>query len=949
MENNLLARDLLKNIPVGVFRMSPDGLFVDLNPAAAEILGYTAARAKAGLPGRAFLADPSAWPSFLARMENEPATVELLFKHRDGSSVACTVTARANRDENGRLLSVDGTMVPVQARPEGNAERHRQTGYMRALQDIMLAVAGRVAPLDVLRILLKHTLALMRTCHGYFFQYEAQTDTLVLKIGLGLYRPIVGFAIQKGDGLVGKVWQDQSPILINDYQNWPGRHPDPTWGAVYSVAGVPLKSKDSLLGVIGFLHTEKGRQIEDHEFELLNRFAELAAIALDKAKVDAKLEAELAERRQAEDDLVKSEERYRSVVEDLGEFVMRWKPEGRVIFANDAYCRYKGKSKSEVIGRNVEALFSKPAYDQALEIIARLSPDQPMEANDILTRGPDNQPIWEEWTDRGIFDAAGRLTEIQSVGRNITERKLAEKALRENEHRFRSFFNSNPEGIILVDLEGHILDANRSLLKLTGYPLEELQGRPYHKLVHARYHSYIAQNIEDLLRGLVTDGPLEIEYVNNRGTSVLISARGWVITDEDSQPVALGAFIRDVTKEKRLAAEKADLENQLQQTQKMEAIGTLTGGIAHDFNNILAGILGYAELAQLETDEAQVGLKRYLARILDACRRARSLVKQILQFSRRDDKDLAPLAVTPLLNEAVKLLRSTLPATIRISADFAAGQDRVVADPTQLHQVIMNLGTNAFHAMRETGGTLTFALENQRLAAARYAMSLSIPPGDYVKISIADTGPGIPEALLARIFEPYFTTKEKQEGTGLGLAVTFGIVKNMNGLIEVEQNAPGMTTFAVYLPLAKGDRAEAPEPSGDLPPGRNQKILCVDDEAVFLEVVQKHLEGLGYRVSACRNSVEARNRLLAAPDAFDLIITDQTMPEVTGVQLAAEIRKRNPTVPIILCTGYSEAVTAQTARQLGIDALLMKPVTRKELARTVHHALSRGPNIPHAG
>ncbi len=284
MENNLLARDLLKNIPVGVFRMSPDGLLVDLNPAAADILGYGAPQAKAGLPGRAFLADPSAWPAFLARMDNEPATVELLFKHRDGSSVPCTVTARANRDENGRLLSVDGAMVPVQAHAGGNAERHRQTGYMRALQDIMLAVAGRVAPLDVLRILLKHTLALMRTRHGYFFQYEAQTDTLVLKIGLGLYHPIVGFAIKKGDGLVGKVWQDQSPILINDYQHWTGRHPDPTWGAVHSVAGVPLKSKDSLLGVIGFLHTEEGRQIEDHEFELLNRFAELAStLALSRA------------------------------------------------------------------------------------------------------------------------------------------------------------------------------------------------------------------------------------------------------------------------------------------------------------------------------------------------------------------------------------------------------------------------------------------------------------------------------------------------------------------------------------------------------------------------------------------------------------------------------------------------------------------------------------------
>ena len=451
------------------------------------------------------------------------------------------------------------------------------------------------------------------------------------------------------------------------------------------------------------------------------------------------------------------------------------------------------------------------------------------------------------------------------------------------------------------------------------------------------------------MRGLVNDAPLEIEYVNQNGARVLISARGWIIADEDSQPLALGAFVRDMTKEKRLAAEKADLENQLQQTQKMEAIGTLTGGIAHDFNNILAGVLGFAELAQLEADETQVDLRRYLASILSACHRARSLVKQILQFSRRDDKALAPLAVTPLLKEAVKLLRSTLHATIRVSAEFAAGRDTVVADATQLHQVVMNLGTNAFQAMRATGGTLTFTLENQRLAETRYAMALSIPPGDYVKITIADNGPGIPDALLERIFEPYFTTKEKQEGTGLGLAVTFGIVKNMNGLIEVEENAPGMTRFAVYLPLVRNGGTEGTEPSARLPRGRNQKILCVDDEAVFLEVVQKHLEGLGYRAAASQSSVEARDRLLAEPDAFDLIITDQTMPELTGVQLAAEIRKRNPTVPIILCTGYSEAVTAQTARQLGITALIMKPVTRKELAKTVHQALQGGRRDPDRG
>jgi CheY-like chemotaxis protein len=225
------------------------------------------------------------------------------------------------------------------------------------------------------------------------------------------------------------------------------------------------------------------------------------------------------------------------------------------------------------------------------------------------------------------------------------------------------------------------------------------------------------------------------------------------------------------------------------------------------------------------------------------------------------------------------------------------------------------------------------------LTEPKYFLTLTIPPGEYVKLSIADTGPGIPDKMRERIFEPYFTTKEKQEGTGLGLSVTFGIIKNLNGLIEVEQSDAGATTFAVYLPIGKKAGVRAPSRAHRLPRGRDERILCVDDENIFLEVVQKHLEGLGYQVKSCPSSVQALEYLQANPAAFDLIITDQTMPEMTGVQLAADIREINKTIPLILCTGYSEAVTAQTAKRLGIASILMKPITRSELARTVDRVL----------
>jgi PAS domain S-box-containing protein len=941
---NDLYRGLVENLPLGIFRIGAGGTFTAINSAVAEMLGCTSAAQAQSLPAWAFLAEPSDWAAWVAHLETNPAGIEWRFRRLDGTTFQARTNARVVRDAAGRLLSVDGSLADATATGRGEKDLHRQALSMRAFQEIIIAVASRIDPLEILENLLKHTIAVIGTPHGFFFQYEAENDALVLKVGFGLYRPEIGFAIQKGDGLVGKVWQEQTPIIVNEYPSWPGRHPGPAWDAVHAIAGVPLQSQDSLLGVIGFLHTTKNRRIEDHEFELLNRFAELAVIALDKAQVYARLETELQERRQAEQALTASQARYRSVVEDLAEFVLRWKPDGRIIFANDAYCRYKHRPKTQVIGSFIKDLFSETAYGQAREIVARLNPGNPMELNDILTYGPDAQPIWEEWTDRGFFDEAGRLIEIQSVGRNITERKLAEKALLKSENRFRSFFNSNPEGIVLVDLDGNILDANKSLLQLAGYRLEEIHGTAYQRLIQTRYHARIARNIEAMLSGLVRDDILEVEYISKAGARIPVEARGWVITDEESQPLALGAFIRDITREKQLAADKDALQLQLQQTQKMEAIGTLAGGIAHDFNNILSGIMGYAELALIEVDDTRADLKHYLNGVLDACHRARSLVQQILRFSRRDDTDLAPLTMTPLLKEAVKLLRSTLPATIRIDEDIDAKLDTVVADATQLHQVVMNLGTNAYHAMRDTGGTLTISLRNRHLTESRYFMTLNIPPGEYVRLAVTDTGPGIPAELRDRIFEPYYTTKEKQEGTGLGLSVSFGIIQNLNGLITVEDMEAGSTTFAVYLPLARQRETAAPAPSDRLPRGRNENILCVDDESIFIEVVRKHLEGLEYRVTAFRSSVQALEHIKAQPAAFDLIITDQTMPEMTGVQLVAEIRKTNPDVPILLCTGYSEAVTAQTARQMGIASLLMKPVTRKELAKAVHRALQGQPS-----
>ena len=938
-----LYQSLIQNISVGVFRTTPGGKIVAVNPATVSLMGYNSPQEMMALSAASFYAEPTDRQKFLKHLEQDQGKnpIDLHLRRKDGSTIWCKVSATPIRDDTGELLYIDGTVEKITEQRQTEEKLRQQNLYLQSLQDVMLAVVSRVEPLDVLETVLNRAIQLMKTTHGFFYTYEEKSNALVFKVGAGIYRAKVGFELKKGEGLAGKVWQTEEPLIVDDYQSWEGRHPDPIWDPVVCAAGVPLKSKDRFLGVIGYLHTEKGRQIEPHEFELLSRFAEIASIVLDNAQLYAKLEEELKERRRVEAALGNSEERYRTVVEDMAEYVLRWKPDGSILFANDVYCRYKNHTQSQIIGSNVKKLFSTPAYDQALKILARLNPDHPLEVNDISTMGEDNRPIWEEWTDRGIFDENGSLIEVQSVGRNITERKLSEKALRESEYRFRSFFDSSPDGIILVDLDGNVLDANKNLMKFTGYTMDELRGKAYQAITHPKYHSQIARRITNLLRGIAEDEALEIEYINKDGVSTPVAVRGWVITDEKSKPLAIGGFIRDISRERTLVSDKAALEKQLQHTQKMEAIGTLAGGIAHDFNNILAGIIGYAELTLSELPKSDTTLNHYVSRVLDAGNRAKSLVQQILKFSRKDDTTLVPLSISPLLKEAIKLLRSTLPATIRINEDVRADPDTVVADATQLHQVIMNLCTNAYHAMRTDGGTLTVSLSNQRIAKPRYFLASKISPGDYVKLSVTDTGHGIPAEILDRIFEPYFTTKDIHEGTGLGLSVTFGIIKNLNGLIEVEHTSPGSTTFSVFLPLQEQVGLDGEKITQRLPTGSNEMVLCVDDERIFLEVVQKHLEQLGYRVTAYKSSLRALERFKTDPASFDLIITDQMMPEMTGVQLSAEIRKINTSIPIILCTGYTETVTANTAEKFGISNFLMKPVTRSELAKTVFNVLQQ--------
>jgi len=386
---------------------------------------------------------------------------------------------------------------------------------------------------------------------------------------------------------------------------------------------------------------------------------------------------------------------------------------------------------------------------------------------------------------------------------------------------------------------------------------------------------------------------------------------------------------------KREIEERKQVEKQLRQAQKMEAIGTLAGGIAHDFNNILAVILGFTEIALNMPEDTRT--QHWLKQVLKAGERAKELVQQILAFSRETEQERKPVRITPILKETLKLLSASLPATIEIREDVAAS-GTILGDPTQVHQVLMNLCTNAAYAMREEGGVLTVSQSDVELdveAAARYP---NLPPGSYLRLIVSDTGHGMDRAVMERIFDPYFTTKEPNEGTGLGLSVVHGIVQSYGGVITVDSEPGKGTSFHVVLPRIDREDTPKAETFAPLPTG-NERILFIDDEKMLVEMGQEMLESLGYDVVALTNSLEALETFRAQPDRFDLVITDQTMPHKTGAELARELLRIRPDIPIILCTGFSEIITEKQAEATGIRRFLMKPILRREMAQTIRDLL----------
>jgi len=585
--------------------------------------------------------------------------------------------------------------------------------------------------------------------------------------------------------------------------------------------------------------------------------------------------------------------------------------------------RYGIKCKN-LTGQSLAVLYSPADAIERINDIKHVFETGNPIRNETLTQFP-NGPFRHDLTLTPMKNKNGDITGVVGFLLDITKRKNVEQ----ERTSLVTAIEQLAESIVITDTNANIIYVNPAIEKVTKYKRDELINQNCRLFNSGKHDLEFYKNMwETIMSGQIWAN----QIINKKKDGSLFEEKITIspIKDKNGTIIHFVAIKKDITNEKRL-------ERQLIQAQKMEAIGTLAGGIAHDFNNILAAILGFTEISLRNTTE-NPRLQRNLGYVLQAGYRAKDLIKQILAFSRLNQQEKKPLQISLIIKEALKLLRASLPATIEIQQKIAAKSSIVMADPTQIHQVLMNLCTNAAHSMRDTGGILKIALYDVNISSEDIVHYHGIKPGPYVKFTVSDTGCGISPEIIEKIFDPYFTTKKPGEGTGMGLSVVHGIIKSHHGEIVVYSEKNKGTSFHILLPRLETDTKKEEEQLTPLPHG-NEKILFVDDEKSLVNIGKEMLEQLGYKVVGKTNSLKALKVFSELPGEFDLIITDQTMPHLTGADFAKKVFLIRPDIPIILCTGFSEVISEEKAKSIGIREYIMKPIFMKEIAYVVRRLL----------
>lgn len=650
--------------------------------------------------------------------------------------------------------------------------------------------------------------------------------------------------------------------------------------------------------------------------------------------------------RKYQKNLEQSENYYRELFENNTAMKLLIDPDtGRVVDANSSACKFYQYSLDEIKTLKIWEINQSSQSKVQKDMAAVVTKDK---AEFLFKHKLASGEVRDVHVYSGLVETHGKKL-LHSIIVDVTDQVKAEKALIESEKKFHDLYDNSPDMYVSVDAKTSLIkECNQTLASKLGYTKEEIINRPISEV----YHPDSLDSSKTQLQNFITTGKVdntELQLRKKDGTSIDVILNMSAVRDDKGDIIFSRSAWRDITDYKQIVREKKELEKKLLHAQKMESIGTLAGGIAHDFNNILSSILGFTELAMADTNEMTLETIEKISMLQDslheihiAGNRAKKLVKQILSFARQSEEELKPIRLGEIIKEVVKFMRSSIPSSIEINTNIGS-KSRIMGNQTQIHQVIMNLCTNSAHSLEEKGGNVDVVLEDIIIDNDLENQKLDLTFGEYIKLSVSDTGKGISDDIIDSIFDPYFTTKEPGKGTGMGLAMVHGIIERYGGKITVKSQLGKGTTFVIYLPVTHKQTAAFQPLARDWPTG-TERILLVDDEASIAKMETRALKNLGYAVIESTSSLKALELFRSKPEDFDLVITDMTMPGMTGDILTSELMAVRHDIPVILCTGYSNKMSDEKAAEIGAKAFLYKPVTMDVMAKTVRDVLDKVEN-----
>lgn len=1002
-------RTLVDNLDVGIYRNTggPHGCFLRANPAMAKIHGFESFEEFLETPVADLYVNPDERESFVEEVIREGVVRnrELLLRRKDGSHFWGALTATAKYGADGSLIWIDGMIQDVSDKRKAEEElKQRSEKYTKAFRQtpVMVVIStledGRYLEVNEAfeRIMgYRKEEAVGKTTFELGVWHDPSDRNRILeqiKKSGSSTRNTIKFRTKDGELRIGlfsaeKIQVDDQDCMISMVMDITESSQamealreseekfakaflgSPFWVLITTLTDARyIEMNEAFLRSTGYTREElqgkttletglwadpsiRQKMVEEiessgsfleQEVEFRVKDGEIRTVLLSGEEIVlggerclVSVSVDITERKKAERALKESEENYRILVEYQSDLVVKVDLEGRFLFVSPSYCRLFGKTEEELLGKNFTPLVYEDAPGSTAREMEKLS--KPPYTAQMEQRAYTKLGWrWLSWVDTAVLNENNEVVEIIGVGRDVTARRKAVRALQESEEQYR-VLTQNMQDVVFLVQDGVIKHVNDRVEQLAGYKAGDLIGSDFLDVVAPEFREVLAEMHLRRLAGEDVPSEYEVIIIAKDGRRVLVNSYVSVVNYEGGM-AAIGTF-KDLTEIRRAEEERAKLQTQLQHSQKLEAIGTLASGIAHDFNNILQGVRGYLQLMELHANQPErIGV--YTKDLDGAVTRATDLIQRMLAFGRKLEPKLTPVDLNQEVRQALGILEHTIPKMITIETDLASGLKLIQGDPNQLEQIIVNLANNAADAMPQ-GGRLLIQTENETLDQIYCQQHLDVEPGQYVCFSISDTGYGMEPNIISKIFDPFFTTKGVGEGSGLGLSIVYGIVQSHGGHLSCYSEKGLGTTIRIHLPVSTGRTAEPEQKEEGLVIGLggSETILIVDDEPVILEVIQEALKYYGYEVLAAQSGEEALQIHAEQSAPIDLTILDIGMPGMGGIRCLRELKSRQPDAKVLVASGYSFNGRLKDIRSEGAAEFIAKPYRTQDLLAAVRKVL----------